>query len=367
MSTFDRVLEELKENKRIRLAGGHTCIPWLNLPKLSTVVPGVQKRRYYICTANSKVGKTQMADFLFLYEPFDFIENHKTNLDVRIFYFSLELSAEEKIKQAITRQVHIKTGEIISPEKISSVFDYILDDKTEKLVESFGDYFEKFNKKVTFIDNIRNPFGIYTYIRNYAENNGNYFDKDNNKLSLTSAREHPLTIDRYVPNNPNEYVIIMTDHLSLLTPEQGNTPHQTMTAYSSNYCLKMRDRFGYTIVNVQQQAADQEKQQFISSTGRTIIDKLRPSPDGLGDNKLTGRDCDVMFGLFAPHRYKIDIYPQPEGYDITSFKDSYRELSILLNRRGSGFINTHLYFNGAINYFRELPKPSEINYSKLLI
>ena len=85
MSIIERVIKELKENKEKRLKGEDILIPWINLPKLSTVLPGVQKGRYVIITANSKVGKTQIADYLFLYEPLNYILNNKTNLKLKIF------------------------------------------------------------------------------------------------------------------------------------------------------------------------------------------------------------------------------------------------------------------------------------------
>lgn len=75
-----------------------------------------------------------------------------------------------------------------------------------------------------------------------------------------------------------------------------------------------------------------------------------------------------MLGLFAPVRYGIEEYPMRAsgGYDITKLRDNYRELSVLLNRRGSGFINSHLYFNGAVNYFCELETIDKINYEKYI-
>ncbi len=376
MSLFNRIIHQAKENKQIRLSGGYTCIPW-TFERFSTVIPGIQKGRYIICTANSKVGKTQLADFLYLYEPYEFINSPANkHMSLKIFYFSLEMSAEEKLKQAITHRIFRDTNHVIDPQDIDSVFKgRILSDEHEKLIESYEGYFDKFLTTVHYIDNIRNPYGIYRFVREYAEKNGVYYDKNGGIVSYDYIN-HPnvevrekalLSISHYVPNNPNEYVIVITDHVSLLTPEKGETLHQTMSRFSSSYCLRMRDRWNYTVVNVQQQAADQEKQQFTTS-GKSIIDKLRPSPDGLGDNKLTGRDCDIMLGLFAPHRYGIETYPQrlnSPGYDITKLRDNYRELSVLLNRRGSGFINTHLYFNGAVNYFKELPNVNTINYESI--
>lgn len=206
------------------------------------------------------------------------------------------MSKEEKLKQAITHKIFKDYGKIISPQDLDSVFKTkILSDEDEYLIDKLEPYFDQFEKTVHYIDNIRNPYGIYNYVREYAQANGNYYDKYGNIISINDLNnpntqaEAQFKVDHYKPNNPNEYVIVITDHVSLLTPEKTDTLHQSMSRFSSNYSLKMRDRWGYTVVNIQQQSAEQEKQQFTSG-GKSIIDKLRPSPDGLGDNKLLGRD-----------------------------------------------------------------------------
>lgn len=348
---FKRVLEELKSNKELRKSGKDIIIPWLNLPKFSTVLPGVQKARYIIVTANSKVGKTQIADYLFLYEPLNFIiDNSETNIKVKIFYFSLEMSKEDKMLQMISNKIYNDTKEVVSTENLRSYFKgYILSDELQVKIESYQSYFDKVEEVVEFIDNVRNPYGIYKTVREYARQNGKFFMENGREVNMETDQMY----DYYIPNDPNEHVIVVTDHVSLLLPEKGGELWDTIFKFSSDYCLKMRDNFKYTVVNIQQQAADQEKQQF-TFKGQSIIDKIRPSADGLGDCKLSGRDCDLMIGLFAPHRYKLVQYA---GFDINKLKDNYRELSIILNRKGSSNINLDLYFNGACNYFEELKKP----------
>lgn len=118
------------------------------------------------------------------------------------------------------------------------------------------------------------------------------------------------------------------------------------------------DRWKYIVVNVQQQAAAQE------GVENAQANMLRPSANGLADNKLTGRDCNMMLGLFSPFRFRRAEW---EGYNIKRLKDSYRELSVILNRNG-GSIMTDLYFDGAVNYFTELPKADQMTetiYSNL--
>tara|TARA_R110000868_G_scaffold28617_4_gene107107 strand:+ start:8247 stop:9392 length:1146 start_codon:yes stop_codon:yes gene_type:complete len=365
MKNYQRVKAEIKKNKKIREDGGYTCIPFVLLPKLGKVIPGIEQEKYYLVTANSKVGKTKLGDFLFVYNPYEFITKHASDISLKIFYFSLEVSKEEKIAQYYSYRLFKDHGVIISPAKLKSRFqDYILETDLEELLDSYDEEMDRFESIVHIIDNIKNPFGIYKYMRDYAYKNGTHYDKNNDPISVDRLlnTSQPIkdeankSIVKYIPNNPNEYVIVITDHLSLLHPEGSATLWDAIFTFSSKYCLAMRDRWRYIPVNIQQQAADQEKQQF-TFKGDSIIAKLRPSPDGLADCKLTQRDVNVMLGLFNPHRYKISDY---EGYDIDKLGDNYREFNVMLNRDGSGFINIDLYFNGASNFFKELPSSDKI-------
>jgi hypothetical protein len=359
MSIFQKVKQEIKKNKQLRLSGGYTCIPFELLPKLGQVIPGIEQEKYYLVTANSKVGKTKLADFLFVYNPYEFVTKRHTDIKLKIFYFSLEVSKEEKLSQFYSYLLYKDHNIVISPEKLKSRFEnYILEDEIEGLLDTYDAEMDKFESMVKIIDNVKNPFGIYKYMRDYAYKNGDHYNKNGEIIPVEAlisdnpdTREKAnLAIAEYKPHNPDEYVIIVVDHLSLLHTEKGQDLWTTIFNFSSKYCLAMRDRWKYIPVAIQQQAADQEKQQF-TFRGDSIVAKLRPSPDGLADCKLTQRDVNVMLGLFAPHRYKIENY---EGYDIDKLGDNYREFNVILNRNGSGFINIDLYFNGASNFFKEL-------------
>lgn len=353
-SYYKSIIEEIKENRKRRLEGKLNCIPWKSFPKLSSKIPGIEQETYTIVSANSKVGKTQLADFLYVLEPYKFIkDNPDCGITLKIFYFSLEISKKKKLLSLLSNKIYNETGKILSSQNINSKFqDSILSKEDEELIEYYEPYFEEFEKTVTIIDNIRNPYGIYKYMRTYAEQNGTYRKKKIKVWNDVKKQLEEIEVnDYYIPKNPDEYVIVITDSVNLLMPENGQVLHQAMSKYSSDYCLHMRDVWKYIIVNIQQQSAEQEKQQF-NNFGGNIINKLRPSADGLGDNKLTGRDCNLMIGLFAPFRYEI---PQYNGFDISLLKDNYRELIITLNRDGEGFFSSDLLFNGAVNYFEEAP------------
>ena len=349
MSLFSVVKENILVNKRLREECKDISIPF-PFARFSEEIPGIQQGRYFICTAGTKVGKTKFSDFLFLYGPFKFIKENNTNIKVKVLYFSLEMSKEDKMKEALSFFLYIYKNIRISSDKLDSIYkNYILEDAIVEAINDLEPLLHEFLEMVTFYDHTRNAYGIYKTVREYAHKHGHYEDKEGNILNTSDIEkglnEEAKKIFRYVPDNPDEFVIVITDHISLLTPENSESLHEAMGKFSSNYCLSIRDRWKYIPVNIQQQAAAQE------SVENAQANMLRPSANGLADNKLTGRDCDMMLGLFSPFRFKRSEW---EDYDIKRLKDSYRELSVILNRRG-GAVITHLYFDGACNYFKELP------------
>ena len=61
-----------------------------------------------------------------------------------------------------------------------------------------------------------------------------------------------------------------------------------------------------------------------------------------------------MLGITSPYAFEIPNY---FGYDITKLKANARFLEVVLSREGESNGLLGLYFDGAVNYFEELPKP----------
>lgn len=64
-----------------------------------------------------------------------------------------------------------------------------------------------------------------------------------------------------------------------------------------------------------------------------------------------------MIGITNPHSHEIPTYLQ---YDIQRLKGNFRVMEIVLNRNGQSNGLCPLYFDGAINNFRELPLPTDV-------
>jgi hypothetical protein len=56
MSLYTRVYSDLISRRERLLNGKINCIPW-SLPRFETELPGIEQGKYYLITANSKVGR----------------------------------------------------------------------------------------------------------------------------------------------------------------------------------------------------------------------------------------------------------------------------------------------------------------------
>lgn len=353
---YNRTLSFIKNRRKRLLEGKINCIPW-GLPRFEEESPGIEQGKYYLITANSKIGKTQITDWLFLYNTIRQVMDNNLDIKLKIFYFSLEMSQEEKMLSAFANILFVKENIIVSPKDLKSTkSDKILSEKIINIIEKYQPYFDKILEVVEFIDNIKNPTGIYKFMRQYAKDNGTQHTKNitfvNNKTKEKTIKE---VDDYYEPDNPDEYVMCIIDHISLINTEKKDgkqlTLFQSIVELSSNYLIKLRNKYNYIPIVVQQQAAAQE------STENLKYNKLKPSLDGLGDCKLTARDANVILGLFSPFRHEI---PEYMGYNVKFFKDNIRFLEIIGGREGGAGTICPLYFNGAVNYFKELPLSSNI-------
>ena len=63
-----------------------------------------------------------------------------------------------------------------------------------------------------------------------------------------------------------------------------------------------------------------------------------------------------MLGITNPFSYELPEYLQ---YNIQMFKGNFRCLEIVLNRSGQSNGICPLFFDGAINFFGELPLPND--------
>jgi hypothetical protein len=78
-----------------------------------------------------------------------------------------------------------------------------------------------------------------------------------------------------------------------------------------------------------------------------------PTLAGLADTKNTGKDCNLFLGVTNPHAFEIDDY---RGYNTKRLGGYCRFLEVVMHRDGESNGYLPLYFDGAVNFFKPLPK-----------
>lgn len=358
MGTLDRIAHYKLRRQRI-IDGLFNCLPW-PFRRFRMYIPGTEKSKYIIVTANQKVGKSKFVDYVYVYETILFVMQHP-EIRAKILYFTLEMSPNTKKDEFMSFLLAYLDHIYISPTDLNSVNSgKPVPEEILSLLESekYKPYIDKYDEIVTYIDDIRNPTGINKYCRDYALTHGhiNYTDEtyvdSNGKTCRLINKDNPYTAD-----DEEEIRIIVVDNASNFTQESGLNKMETINKMSK-YFITLRDQLLYTIVLVQHQAQAQE------GIENRKMGLTKPTSDGLADCKTTSRDANQVLGLYSPFKYEIRNH---EGYDITKFRNYIRFLQVLEDRDyGASGQVCPLFFNGISSMFRELPKPDSPEIEEVL-
>lgn len=359
MNLFETAYESLLRNQNIKKAGKDIAIPF-GFERLDKVHPGIIKGTYTLISSLQKTGKTNLANYLYIINLIDFIHGSKTNIKAKVFMFSLEMTAKQLMHQLMCHRLYKNHGIRIDVKRLNSLFKgEFIDDNTLKLIKEDKPWFDTLEQTIEIIENIKNPFGIYSHVKKYMENPtiGEFtsekeynFTDENGKLHKGMAKTN------YIMKDPDLYVFVIVDNYNNLTPEKGGKLYDAIGKFSGDYAITLRNIYQCNIVAIQQQAAEG------SSNDAYKLGKLEPSVENLKDFKSTANDIDMFITLYSPLRNKLKVY---EGYDINKLGDHYRRFSIQLDRNGQA-VDTDLFFDGATNTFKQMPLPEDkVNLEKV--
>jgi hypothetical protein len=203
---------------------------------------------------------------------------------------------------------------------------------------AYEDYLDNLVEIVDIIDGSQNPYGVFKYIKEYAEKNGK-----EEKISEYKRIYHP--------NDNNLITIIMVDHQSLIRREKELKTKKEAIDKLSEYLQKARDLYGFSPVLVAQMNRD------IANPIYQKMDSFEPSPEQIKDSSTPYEDSDVCISLFDPIKFKTNA---PTGHDLTKLFDPmsgakyYRSLKVHKNTWGEDDIRVPLAFNGAVGLFKEM-------------
>ena len=70
---FDEVLNKIKTNRDNNKGGYYNCIPFEGFERFKKIILGIRNSEQIIITASSGVGKTQLAKYMFIQSPLNYI------------------------------------------------------------------------------------------------------------------------------------------------------------------------------------------------------------------------------------------------------------------------------------------------------
>lgn len=347
MSLIQRVLENAKERREKILSGKVNCIP-SPFKTFRYDFPGVELGTYYLVSGGAKSSKSKITNFLFLFNSILYAYHHPELVRLKVFYALLEEKAENITGKFICYLLYI-----LSDKKIR------IDIKTFKSVDEgrvlssdilellgtleYQSILKFFEEHVVFIPD-RNPTGVYHTLEKYAEANGTIHRK------RVEGYEKEI-FDYYEPNDPDEYVLCIIDHISLISCERSMDLRNSIKKLSE-YLKIVRNKYNYIPVVVQQQNSESLSLEAFKAN------KIRPTQKGLADSQDPGKDCDVMLGITSPFSWELKEYLK---YDITKLRGYCRFLEIVLGRDGESNAILGMYFDGATGFYAPLPKYDNIS------
>lgn len=332
-------MNKIRENRAKYLAGEIKVIP-CTIERFNKKFHGLRKGDYIGITGGTSSGKTTFAKKIAV---FDSIEHAiEKNWDLKILYFGLEESQEEfeySVKSYLLRKLYNLRYNILD-------FEYITGDlKDEDLdkIDELEPLFQQWMSYIVYIDSVYNPYGIYNTIKQFAETRGKF---------VTVKPQHSHW-DTYVPNSPEEFIIVIVDHIGLVTPEEkhNNNVHAAMKDMSFYLRQYISKKFNYTAISVHQQMAENENIEHVQAN------KWMPTLQGFGDNKLVGRDYLTVIGIGNPKRYGVKSFG---GYNGLPDYDGFLRFVVVLKQRyGECDDIMGILFDGKCNWIREAPSSTD--------
>jgi replicative DNA helicase len=345
--TFKERISDGLEGKYSGLSNG--------LNRINKYIFGIQRSCYTLVGGASGSGKTTLVDYMLLEGIKD---ADSKNIPIYITYYSLEIDEFSKKANWLSVLIYQKYNIIVPPEVIKGYGDNRLDADQLILVEDVMPELEDIWGRITWIFETTNPTGAYKHAWTAMDAKGT-FEKSDYVDNDGHAKKR---IDRYIPNNPNEYNVIVVDHIALLQFERGFTLKENLDKMSE-YFVRLRNLFGYTILALQQfnsSLSSVERQKFKG------VD-LSPQQSDFKDSTNMYQDCDIAIGLMNPYKMGME---ECLGYNIkksgtsNNLGKSFRMLKVIKNRLGADDVAIGLYFQPTAGRFEELPILSEMTPDK---
>ena len=321
-------------------------------------------------------GKTAICDSEFILKMYFWWKRNPDKIKPYWFYRSMERPTKFKIAKWICYLFYIEHGIRMD---VPTLFGFPnkkkeLSDKEKKLFYSYEKWFiDEFENHITILPGSENPTGIRNAFLNFYRNRGkeywtndkaifingkkvknfsgkNIDNKDNRLFEIVNDLKILQFDHFYIPNNKNELIIHITDHIQALKGEQGFSNKQLLDKHSE-YCRIFRDIFGTFIINISQFNRSQEDS---IRKYKGTLDVLESDFSG---SSAMYQDADIVLGMINPYKSgETGVY---RGYRVSDMVASgynrLRLMKLLKNSYGLDDARFGFGFMGENGLMMELP------------
>ena len=353
---FRKNVERGKEGKNAGLP--------IRSPKLSRHIHGLLPKRIILVGGDTGSGKTAYVDDHLVVTPHLWLlDNPFHPVKLKTQYWTLEISAEEKIAKWACAEIFKKYGDDIRLITYS-------DGREDKLIDSdyiLGRALDINERPITIQEEHEAMIDDIMERLDCLLDNIEFISSNPNKKHITDrleavAQEHgEFEIYKgeriFHDAKPDVLRQFVYDHVGLFTKGK-NGKKDTIDDVSAEW-IYYRNACDFNIIP-------------ISQFNRNIQDvqraKLGVEPQ-LGDFKDTSNtqeDANQVIALFDPYRYRVSDW---EGYPINQLKDRFRGIVILKNRHGLANKRFGMHFIGEVGMTNEMLLPTEYNqmmYNRLI-
>ena len=336
MTNVDLLFDKIntgREGKNIGLKTG--------IEKLDKYIGGIQRGVYTLIFGLSGASKTGLA----LYMIYRTLKDNPEK-DIKYIYFSLEMAAELLLAKLMCLYMYEEFGVIISYTELMS-WEEILSDEKYNYIQKSKVWLSEISEKLLIFDKALSAKSFYRTTMSLLEEWGSFTESADGRRKI------------YNKANPEQYVIVVVDHVGLCVPETGNSKKQEIDLISQ-YAVNLRERCQVSFFMLQQENRNS------ANMDRRKMDMTECSSEDLKDTGNTFNDCQVCLGVYYPLKHKLKTH---RGYpiindacsDFKGLRDRYRAICLIKNRMGVSDRVIPVNFMGEIGYYRNLPKPEEIS------
>ena len=215
------------------------------LPKLDGYTYGIIRENITLVGGSSGSGKSSVTSYIAIYNAYKAFLESEGKEDPYWLIFSFEMSEAALLLRLLSMHLWEEYKLIVSHKDLLSLESPLPQEIYDK-IEASTTWLNGLVKRCIIIDKPVTAKGLYGKCKSFAELHGKFQLKQSGVYNNEEWESYD-----YIPNNPQQYLIVVVDHVKLFDTQPGHTAKQEIDE-ACKYLIYFRDKCKFTIYMVQQ-------------------------------------------------------------------------------------------------------------------